>query len=92
MIIWRRLGSRQGAGPGQCSAQASSDSDGTDPEAWTKLYEDLRWIEQHWTAQLQNQEQRVATVLTANGILVSFVAVGAFDRGLQAMLFLRTFS
>jgi hypothetical protein len=29
--------------------------------------------ESHWTDQLQNQQQRIATILTANGIMLAFV-------------------
>ena len=47
--------------------------------------ERLRWVfdevmrmEQHWTKQLQDQQQRIATMLTVNGFLLAFLAVGGF--------------
>jgi hypothetical protein len=45
----------------------------------------MRWawaeaqrIEAHWTAQLQNQQQRIATVLAANGILLGLLGSAVF--------------
>lgn len=36
-------------------------------------YEEAQRIERHWTEQLQNQQQRIATVLAANGILLGLL-------------------
>ena len=37
------------------------------------VYEQLLRTEGHWTDQLQNQQQRIATILSANGIMLAFV-------------------
>jgi hypothetical protein len=42
--------------------------------AWAEA----RRIEAHWTAQLQDQQQRIATVLAANGILLGLLGSAVF--------------
>ncbi len=39
---------------------------------WT--YTQLRQVEVHWTQQVQNQQTRITTTLTVNGILLAFIA------------------
>jgi hypothetical protein len=38
------------------------------------IYEQLIRTEAHWTQQLQNQQTRINTTLTVNGIMLAFVA------------------
>lgn len=38
------------------------------------IYEQILRAEAHWTEQLQNQQQRIATILSANGIMLAFVS------------------
>src|SRR6184192_1370442 len=45
------------------------------------LYDELLRIEQHWTDQVQNQQQRISTLLTVTGILLGFLAGAGFLTG-----------
>ena len=40
--------------------------------SWRLVYEHLVFIENHWTDQLQNQQQRVGSILTVTGFLLGF--------------------
>jgi hypothetical protein len=42
------------------------------------IYNELLRVEDHWTSQLQNQQTRIATTLTVNGIMLAFIAGGGF--------------
>jgi hypothetical protein len=55
----------------------------SDPELerWKWTYSELSRIEQHWTSQIQNQEQRIATILATNGFLLGFLGSAAFATG-----------
>jgi hypothetical protein len=51
----------------------SPGQEGTDQRRrW--IYAELIRCEQHWTDQLQNQQTRINTTLTVNGIMLAFVA------------------
>ncbi len=45
------------------------------------LYEELLRMERHWTEQVQNQQQRISTLLTVTGILLGFLAGAGFLTG-----------
>jgi hypothetical protein len=51
------------------------------------LFEQLVRCETHWTQQLQNQQTRIATTLSVNGIMLAFIAGG----GLMSYAQLHTF-
>ncbi len=40
--------------------------------SWRLVYEHLVLTESHWTAQLQNQQQRNSSILAVNGFLLGF--------------------
>jgi hypothetical protein len=42
------------------------------------LYNELLRVEDHWTSQLQNQQTRIATTLSVNGLMLAFIASGGF--------------
>jgi hypothetical protein len=42
------------------------------------VYNELLRVEGHWTSQLQNQQARIATTLSVNGIMLAFLAGGGF--------------
>lgn len=42
----------------------------TDAGRWQRLYTHLLDIEHHWTEQVQNQQQRISTILTMNGYCI----------------------
>jgi hypothetical protein len=42
------------------------------------IYNELLRVEDHWTSQLQNQQTRIATTLSVNGIMLAFLAGGGF--------------
>jgi hypothetical protein len=44
-----------------------------EPTSWQVVYEHLLQVESHWTAQIQNQQQRIATIVSMNGILLGFL-------------------
>jgi hypothetical protein len=48
-------------------------------ELWNAIYEHLLRVEDHWTTQLQNQQQRNASILTVNGIVLGFLGFGSFS-------------
>ena len=51
-----------------------------DVERWQRIYSYLLDIERHWTEQVQNQQQRISTILTVNGFLLGFLgSVGLSD-------------
>jgi hypothetical protein len=59
-----------------------------DGEATTDDLQGLRWLyaellrmETHWTDQVQNQQQRISTLLTVTGILLGFLAGAGFLTG-----------
>jgi hypothetical protein len=54
------------------SMEKPGDLDTDDRRLW--IYEQLIRTEAHWTQQLQNQQTRINTTLTVNGIMVAFVA------------------
>lgn len=41
-------------------------------------------IEKHWTAQIQNQQQRVSAILSVNGFLLGFLASVGFSEALKS--------
>ena len=43
------------------------------------VYGELIRIEQHWTDQVQNQQQRITAVLAVNGFLLAFLAAAGFQ-------------
>jgi hypothetical protein len=45
------------------------------------VYEQLARLESHWTAQIQNQQQRISAILTVNGVLLGFLAGAGFLSG-----------
>jgi len=50
-------------------------------ESWRWLYAELLRIEQHWTDQVQSQQQRIHTLLSVTGILLAFLAGAGFFTG-----------
>ena len=50
-------------------------------ESWKWLYAELLRVEQHWTDQVQNQQQRISTLLSVTGILLGFLAGAGFLTG-----------
>jgi hypothetical protein len=58
------------------AAMAEIQSDGRVDEKW--LHAELVRIEDHWTKQVQNQQQRISTLLTVTGILLAFLAGAGF--------------
>jgi hypothetical protein len=42
------------------------------------IYNELLRVEEHWTSQLQNQQTRIATTLSVNGMMLAFLAGGGF--------------
>jgi hypothetical protein len=54
----------------------------SDVQRWERLYTHLLDIEHHWTAQTQNQQQRISTILTVNGFLLGFLAVAGFTNSI----------
>jgi hypothetical protein len=53
-------------------------------ERWHRLYSHLLEIERHWTAQIQNQQQRISTILSVNGFLLGFLASVGFSNALTS--------
>ena len=53
----------------------------SDVEGLRWLYAELLRIERHWTDQVQNQQQRISTLLTVTGILLGFLAGAGFLTG-----------
>jgi hypothetical protein len=49
-----------------------------DIHGWRAAYSDLLTIEAHWTQQVRDQQSRIATILSINGFLLSFLGSGAF--------------
>lgn len=54
----------------------------SDVQRWQRLYSHLLNIERHWTTQVQNQQQRISTILTVNGFLLGFLAVAGFTNAI----------
>jgi hypothetical protein len=54
------------------SVEKPGEVDTIDRRLW--IYEQLIRTEAHWTQQLQNQQTRINTTLTVNGIMLAFVA------------------
>jgi hypothetical protein len=54
----------------------------SDAERWQRLYSRLLDIEHHWTEQVQNQQQRISTILTVNGFLLGFLAIAGFSESI----------
>jgi hypothetical protein len=52
-------------------------------DRWLMVYSRLLDIERHWTEQIQNQQQRIQTILTVNGILLGFLAAAGFSEIVQ---------
>jgi len=62
--------------------------DGTDQRSPIKIdykLDELRWlygellrVERHWTEQIQNEQSRIATLLTVSGILLGFLTGAGF--------------
>jgi hypothetical protein len=47
------------------------------------VYEELLRVEQHWTAQVRDQQSRITTILTVNGFLLGLIAgLGLVSNGL----------
>jgi hypothetical protein len=51
-------------------------------QRWQTIYSNLLDIERLWTAQIQNQQQRVSTLLTVNGFLLGFLATAGFSEAI----------
>ena len=49
-----------------------------------RVHDELVRIEQHWTDQIQSQQQRQATVLAANGLLLGFLGGSVTGNGAAA--------
>jgi hypothetical protein len=50
---------------------------------WEIVYQHLLRIEEHWTAQIQNQQQRNSALVTVNGLLLGFMGFGGVTSVLQ---------
>jgi hypothetical protein len=60
----------------------------TEPESvsaevdrWVRAYAELLRIERHWTEQVQNQQQRIATILTMNAFLLGLLVATGLAEG-----------
>jgi hypothetical protein len=58
----------------QLNADATSVGGPASTERLAWSYSQLRQIEAHWTQQVQNQQARITTTLTVNGIILAFLA------------------
>ena len=56
---------------------------GADAEQQWRQHAHLLDIERHWTAQVQNQQQRNSTILTVNGVLVGFLGTVGLSETIQ---------
>lgn len=50
-------------------------------DRWVRVYADLLRIERHWTEQVQNQQQRIATILTMNAFLLGLLVAAGLAEG-----------
>jgi hypothetical protein len=49
-------------------------------DRWEAVYSHLLRIEQHWTDQLQNQQQRNSAILNVNGLILGFLGLAGLSR------------
>jgi hypothetical protein len=68
------------------SASRVAGYEGAEPR-WQMIYGHLLHVEQHWTTQLQNQQQRNATLISVNGVLLGFLGFGGLTQVLGAWVF-----
>ena len=61
-----------------------------DVERWQRTYSHLLDIERHRTEQVQNQQQRISTVLTVNGFLLGFLGSVGFSDAILVDTFAST--